>query len=120
MTATTIPLLCQIFRIYPEADPGGDGRVIAIHLDENAPQPAVLYPIGSPGELVFVSLLNGYLIAQKVRCRLLDVQEALTNICAALEAPSFVHRVEPDEMREFRVTDPQEASMLLGRAGRLN
>ena len=117
---TTIPLLCQIFRIYPEADPGGDGRVIAIHLDVNAPQPAVLYPIGSPGELVFVSLLNGYLLCRRAEEMSLDIRAALFDICDALEAPSFVHRVEPDEMREFRVTDPQEAAMLLGRAGRLN
>ena len=120
MTATTVPLLCQIFRIYPEADPGGDGREVAIHLDVNAPQPAVLWPTGGPGELVFVSLLNGYLIAQRDGGQELAVQQALDGICAALEASSYVHVAERPEMREFVSDDPEEVSMLLGRAGRLN
>ena len=119
MTATTVPLLCQIYRIYPDADPGA-GRTVAIHLDVNASQPALLWPTGHSGELVFISLLNGYLIAQKVRCRTLDVQEALTDILAALEATSFVHVAAQPELREFFSNDQEEAVMLLGRAGKLN
>lgn len=119
MTSTNIPLLCQIFRIYPEADPGGEGRVLAIHLDENAPQPAVLYPTGGPGELVFISLLNGYLICRRAAEETLDVRTALADICESLESPAYVS-APVDEPREFVTDDFEETSMLLGRAGRLH
>jgi len=119
---TTVPLLCQIFRIYPEADQGGDGREVTIHLDVNAPQPAVLWPTGGSGELVFVSLLNGYLICERwTALGVLDwnVQDAITAICESLGSPAYVHQA-PDEVREFVSSDPEEVSMLLARAGRLN
>lgn len=112
---TRVKLLCQIFRIYPEADPGGKGREIAIHLDRNAPQPAIFWPPDAPGMLVFVALLNGFLIARPE----VAVKDALTSICKALENPAYVHQTA-DAVREFVADAPEEVSTLLQRAGMMN
>lgn len=117
---TRVNLLCQIFRIYPEADPGGKGREVAIHFDYTAPQPVLMLPAFEASvHLMLVSMLNGYLICQRDEQVDMNVHEALINLYQALETPCYVHQA-PDEMREFVADDPQESSMLLARAGRLN
>lgn len=117
---TTVPLLCSIFRIYPEADPGGEGREVAIHYDPTGVQPALMLPNGAPNQPLIVSGLNGYLIARRDEGLSSDVGIALQRLFAGVGESIYVHVAAQPEMREFVSDDPEEVSMLLGRAGRLN